>query len=402
MTRCPTPEALDRAFVEPDAEIDRHIASCDACAREKAEQDALTATLDQLPYAPMSTDRSASMRIALAAAARATPQQRSRKWPVAFVAAAAAVAAAVVLLNGTDATRRATESVAPEVPSPVAKVAPLRPVRPVRPAPVSAVELRDGSPVFEVPALGVTSIVVRTDDAEIRAERARFQVFAEAGSLVRLQVISGVLELRPPGGGNIALEAGESWTAEPAEVEPAATAPVEPRRVVERRRGAPSGSEAREPSATERTALEADTPSATERTASEADRPSATERTGSEAEAPNATTERTGSEADAPSATTESSADGAEPSEPPSPDEAFAHAWRAFRSGDYAAAARNFEIAAEGDGPFAEDACYWRAIAELRRGDEARAVELLDAFLERHPTSARRDEVLRLKDKLLR
>ncbi|MEQ8977321.1 MAG: hypothetical protein RL846_05300, partial [Deltaproteobacteria bacterium] len=92
MTRCPTPEALDRAFVEPDAEIDRHIARCEACAREKAEQDALMATLDQLPYAPMSTDRSASMRIALAAAARATPQQRSRRWPVAFVAAAAAVA----------------------------------------------------------------------------------------------------------------------------------------------------------------------------------------------------------------------------------------------------------------------------------------------------------------------
>lgn len=397
MTRCPTPEALDRAFVEPDAEIDRHIASCEACAREKAEQDALMATLDQLPYAPMSTDRSASMRIALAAAARATPQQRSRRWPVAFVAAAVAVV--VVLLNGTD-TRPATEAVAPEARPPVAKVAPLRPEqleRPVRPAPVSAVELRDGSPVFEVPALGVTSIVVRTDDAEIRAERARFQVFAEAGSLVRLQVISGVLELRPPGGGNVALEAGESWTAEPAEVEPAAVAPVEPRRVVER--AAPSGSQAQKASATGRTALEDEASRATERTALEDEASSATERAASEADTPS-----TASEADAPSATTEApaeaSGDKAEP--PASPDEAFAYAWRAFRSGDYAAAARNFEIAAEGDGPFAEDAGYWRAIAELRRGDEERAVELLDAFLERHPTSARRDEVLRLKDKLLR
>jgi TolA-binding protein len=74
---------------------------------------------------------------------------------------------------------------------------------------------------------------------------------------------------------------------------------------------------------------------------------------------------------------------------------AFAHGWRALRSGGYAEAAGAFERAAEA-GPgaaLAEDARYWRAVALARGGHSAEARVAMSVFLELHPESTRAGEI---------
>jgi TolA-binding protein len=87
---------------------------------------------------------------------------------------------------------------------------------------------------------------------------------------------------------------------------------------------------------------------------------------------------------------------------PPAPDapatpaeRAFADGWRALRVGSYVDAAAAFGRAASaGSGePLAEDALYWRAVAEARAEHSAEARASMARFLEQYPASRRAGEM---------
>lgn len=308
MNRCPSPVDLERSFIEPDREIDRHIADCKRCGTARAEYESLRGLLDELPYEPMTGKESERVRVGLVAAARVTKQRSPTSWGPWLVAAAAAVA----MFAGLTFFERPS-SPPPAVPSLAEVPAPVESARGKSGAWTRTIIHHDGEHVFEVPSLGFSSLLVKTGDAEILAERARFEVVAKDGRLERISVIGGIVELRKKDGATSVLAAGEAWASE-VEVEPEPASAVEPRSA----------------------------------TAKAPERP------------------------------------------------AFSEGWRAFRRGDYDAAIRFFDTAAAEDGPFSEDARYWRAVATLRLGKNERAAELLEEFLERHPSSARADEAQRL------
>jgi hypothetical protein len=83
------------------------------------------------------------------------------------------------------------------------------------------------------------------------------------------------------------------------------------------------------------------------------------------------------------------------PALPGAAERAFAEGWRALRVGDYVDAAAAFDrAAAAGPGEvLAEDALYWRAVAQARAGHAAEARAAMVSFLDEHPTSERAGEI---------
>lgn len=329
MNRCPPPLRLERSFVEPDRAVERHMQTCATCRAARDDYDDLRDALNDLPYAPMTDRTSDAIRVGLIGAVRATRQKPRIAWAPWVVAASAAATFAVWFAVGAR-DRRATPE--PAVPtSPLARTAPT--------PKTTTVELRDGTPVFEVPALDVSSIVVRTIDFDVEAHVARFRAVATDGVLERIEILSGEVTLRPKKGGDpTVLTAGEVWRAEPTVERVEAERPVVPRSEPVRPKSAPP-------------------PVAPEIPVAE-----------------------------------------------PEPDDVslFSQGWSAFRRGDYGEAVTHFDRVARTDGPFAEDAGFWCAVAELRRGNEQQAIVRLDAFLRSHPDSARADEAVRLLSKLRR
>ncbi len=326
MNRCPPPLRLERAFVEYDRDVERHIQSCATCRTARDDHEALQAALTALPYPPMSDQASDAMRVGLVAAARATKQRHRVGW----APWAAGLAAAAALAFFVSTLPKAPSAEAP----PAETVATAPPVERSAPPQITTVDLQDGAPVFEVPTLDMSSIVLRTVDVSVEADRARFRAVAKDGVLERLEILSGRVTVRPKTGDPIVLEAGRVWTTQ--------------------RRAPPPA------------------------------RPAVAKRT--------------------PPPPVEPSAAPPPPTEAPPVESrsAFSQGWSAFRRGDYAEAVTQFDRVASGEGAFAEDAAFWCAIAELRRGEKDKAAARLDTFLKRHPDSTRADEAVRLLSRLRR
>lgn len=206
-----------------------------------------------------------------------------------------------------------------------------------------AVRVFDGAVTIEV--VGRESHVARvlTGDAEIAAADASFDLSVLDDRLRSIRVISGRVEVSTEDGSTRVLEAGERF-AMPSE--PAAPAPTASS--VESASPAPSGS-----------ARAAATPSAIP----------------------------------APS--------GARPKQANADERAFNEAWDAIERGDYDAAQQRLGNVSP-TSPLAEDAEYWRAVALVRSGDDARAREALTRFIAAHPNSPRRAEAEGLLAKLAR
>ncbi|MFO8013218.1 MAG: zf-HC2 domain-containing protein [Phycisphaerae bacterium] len=106
MTRCPEPTewvlyAADELPAPRRAELDRHLAACDACRREVDGLRRGFEALDVLEAAPpLRAEALAAVRRRLAddAAPRGKPRARRRYHPLRWLGAAAAAAAAVVAL----------------------------------------------------------------------------------------------------------------------------------------------------------------------------------------------------------------------------------------------------------------------------------------------------------------
>jgi TolA-binding protein len=80
---------------------------------------------------------------------------------------------------------------------------------------------------------------------------------------------------------------------------------------------------------------------------------------------------------------------------PTDAESAFAAGWQMLRDGNYGTAADAFgrTVALAPQGDLAEDARYWRAIAQARAGRAADARISMATFLDAHPRSARAGEI---------
>jgi TolA-binding protein len=220
--------------------------------------------------------------------------------------------------------------------------------------PDEIIRLVDGSLTFKVDHLGAGErFRVMTSDAEVEVVGTAFDVTARADHLVGVRVLRGVVRIRPVGGQERLVSAGQSWAAAP----PAPPAPVAPSAQL----GAPP------PVA----------PPASAQGARAGPRPPAP------ASAP----------APASMQATRSAPGAPVPPAPSAAQQAFDIAWGALRAGAFDRAADGFGRAAQlGGARVAEDALYWQSVALARAGRSARAIRAFEGFLATYPDSARGGE----------
>jgi TolA-binding protein len=321
--------------------------------RPTMSDDQLDALARGLAPVPPHPDRMEQVRTTLlAAAADVTPlpvvairRRTVLAVSVPLVIAAAVVVALVVARRGDELPR----SHARLTPGPDAELSQ------VRTPPDEIVHLRRGSLTIDVaPHPRSERFRVITADAELEAREARFVVAAAHGTLARIEIERGEIELRLHGDRSLTLHAGATWTAPLVETAEATEAPAP---------------------------VVVDAPAA-------ADPPSASKRRVTKPPAAKSDPEPA---VPAPSVST-----GSTPaSSDPAPGEAeFRTGWEALRAGEPKRAAASFAASyrAAGTGNVAEDARYWEGIALARADRSVEAIASLRRFLSKYPSSARAGE----------
>ncbi|MBX3159665.1 MAG: tetratricopeptide repeat protein [Deltaproteobacteria bacterium] len=213
-------------------------------------------------------------------------------------------------------------------------------------SPDEIVTLHEGSIDVEVAPLHTGErFRVLLADAEVEVHGTAFVLTARAGHLINVSVRHGIVEVRPFSGHPRRLTAGEAWSARPPEITVAApvdASPVPP------------------------------TPT------------------------PNAPSEPRAADAVARAKLPRS-----EPIAPPSPpappaqrkpyEVAYADAWTSMQAGDFATAATAFMRVSllDPDGPLAEDASFWNAVALERGKESTRAADAFRFFIDHFPRSPR-------------
>ena len=336
---CPTELELSRALsVGADAELTAHLASCAAC---RAEWDGFTAAIEHargLPAAiPAAAHREHIRTALLAASERDAAVRRPVRWVLPVVALAAAAAVVLHLVRSAPSTEP-TPIVARGVvhPHPGATFV-------VSAPPDEIVALHDGTIDVHVEPLGPGQrfrVIVGHDEVEVRG--TAFEVVAQHDHLIRVQVVHGRVEVRRAGEAAMLLGAGEQWHAPDitARSEPPPPPPTLP----------PPAPVLRAP---HRAALAVQDPAS-------------------------------------PPAPAPPVAGAA----PTTDEAAFVSAWNAMRRNDFARAASVFAqvLVLAPEGPFAQDASYWFAVATARIPQAATAVTAFREFLDRYPRDPRAGE----------
>lgn len=317
---------------------------------ERSEREQAAALRDEVlrePTPPWTHERSQRVRRGLLERLDAAPAPRRTRRPRAWVAALAIGAAASVAYGAVRIIAPSPHDQPSSNPTNSLVVEDRRAQVHARAGadyallgaqPDEVVRVFDGTVTVSVGALGDAERVrVLTRDAEMETREGTFDLEVEGDTLTSVRAISGEVELRLGSGVKQRLTAGERWTADAATATPL----------------------------------------------------------------PSPSTPASSSAALAPSAASETTAKAARSATPsasvtrgPSADElAFKEAWQSIEKGDFASAAKRLE-GVEGGSALAEDAEYWRAIALIKSGQAQAGEQQLEAFLKKHPTSRRRDEVL--------
>ncbi len=320
-----------------------HARACVECAEHLRSTVHLAVLLRDLPYEPPDPAKVQEIRSTLLASGRGRRRRPTLRRLLPWVGLAAAAAALALFQLTGDPVIAAPFQRAQVQADPSARFSHTAGL-PDRP---EIVHLERGRIRLEVDPLGAHErFIVETADAEVEVRGTIFEVAAEKGRLVRVQVTRGAVEVRQHDRAPVLLRAGERWMRPraPASIAapvvggpPAPPEPASPRPRPKRR---------------------APVVEATSRL---------------------------------PAARTSSSA------RPPVPanERAFRDAWAAFASGDMAHAAELFQAAeaAAPEASLAEDACYGRALALQRAARKVEAIAEMRRFLGRYPDSVRADEV---------
>ncbi len=328
----------------------------------------LIAAAEQLPFVEPDAERREDVRTALLIAARterpATESRGPRRARLAWWLGAPALAAAVVLFVAIDRGPK-------PAPVPSLKMATVEASEGAHFTHTSmdtdeVVRLTSGRVTVRVQKLEHEEQRFRvvTSDAEVEVRGTSFDVEVVDDRLREVVVHEGLVEVRPKGRPALLLAAGERWTATTV------TAAIPAPELAPAPAPAPTPELAPAPAP-----APAPTPAPIASLAPEVE---------PEPEV-------------APEPEPEPELE-PEPEPEPEPTEAevaFQDGWRTLRAGNYGNAADAFHtvIALDPDGPLAQDARYWRAIAQARAGRAATARISMARFLEKHPKSSRAGEI---------
>jgi hypothetical protein len=369
MATCPMESELHREYPDASPALRGHLSTCDACARQWSEIEALSALAREAPRPLRSPAQYREARALFVASALARGERRaSPLFAVEMVALAAA--AALLLLVHAPTPPEAHLSSVPPAPVAAAPIAPATSRGTIHAEasaqvtrrsqlPDEVIALADGKITVEVAPLGAGErFRVVTEDAEVEVRGTAFDVVSDHGHLVAVHVWHGRVEVRPRGAPVVVLHADERWDAPaPAKVITAATddrdrapaRPVTPAR--------PTPIEHREPSS--------------ERSSQGAVAPEAPAKPPEPAPPPAAKQEQV-----------------AKPAAVPAAELAFRRGWDELRANHPGEAATELERVPL-DHPLAEDAMFWRGVALARSKRPGEAVRALTAFIARFPHSER-------------
>lgn len=322
------PELRRAALSGEGLPTETHARTCPACATDRAAIAAMIKLAQELPWTPPPGDRLEAIRARLLSSerpgGRVARGRSRRRWSIALGAAATLFAIAASLRSTPEPTfEHGVIEVGAGAQVLHAAGGPDRP---------ETVRLSHGAITVALDALrGGERFVLSTQDAEIEAREAIFEIGAERDRLSWVDVRAGTVTVRTHGAPPVVLRLGESWRP---------TSAPEP---------APK---AKGPAADDAPAQRSVSPAPLRSPSKRAPQVAPNER-------------------------------------------AFRDAWAAFARGDMSQAAELFsqaEQAAPG-ASLAEDACYGRAVALDRAGLHAEATAEMERFLERYPDAVRGEEV---------
>ena len=351
MSACPITPRLSRALFDGlSAELEAHVAACDACGRERAAIARLAGLARLLPEPAPSASRVEELRTALVAGTGRVPRvTRGRGGLLAALALGLAAAAALAVWQWP--AGHASRALAVMDHGTVHAHTGARFIR-LGGAPDEIVRLTQGTLTVEVKPLSPGQrFRVITGDAEVEVRGTAFDVVVDGDHLRSVRVLHGRVEVRPQSGRAVILTPGQRWSA-----------PEEPKPVV-----AVQPAAAPEPPAAGHATAARLVPALAPRRRPEAHGPAMVLPGG-----PALATTRL-----------------------PRPGEiAFDEGWKALRGGDNEAAAQSFLKAAgsAGSDPVAEDARFWGGVALARAGHHDKAIAQLELFADRYPASPRYGE----------
>ncbi len=325
-----------------------HVRACPACSTKWEALSELAGALRDVPPVDRSeVARAESRRLVLHRARSAEPPvdaQRWRRWAlVGLATVAAAVGLAVALLPGARDVADSGEPRRSPVPVNRGHVHAAEDARftIVRGAPDEVVRVFDGSVTLSVdPLRPGERFRVLVGDSEVEVHGTVFDVTAVSDRLTAVRVSEGLVEVRPEGQPGVTLSAGDRW---------APTAP-----------SSPSVRNAARQPGIEETAVSTPSP------------PSLPRRVPGREPTTADPTPRNGAV-------------------PDDSETAFQEGWTALREAEHSAAAEAF-ARVDPSSPMAEDAAFWHAVALGRAGRDEAATRAFEAYLARHPRSARRGE----------
>jgi hypothetical protein len=376
---CPGDIELARALaIGADAELAAHLGACETC---RAAWDGARAAIElarALPAGVPPASRREEVRTAVLAAVGGlaeTGRPRRRAW-IAPVIAGAAAAGAVGYLALSHAS------------APVAgghshgTVRPHAGARYVTSAgPDEIIRLSDGEIDVDVEPLHPGErfrVVVGTTELEVHG--TAFTVTASAEHLVAVAVAHGRVDLHPDAGAPATLATGQSWHA-------AVAAAIGPARPVSPALTPPPAPPAHAVASSASPSPASPSPAFPPHPSRVAPPRKAIAPSAARSEAPGSGLDP----APAPPAPSRPA-----PAPPPrSADEvSYDDAWTALRTGAFARAASGFArvLLAAPDGPLAEDAGFWRAVALARGKRSAEAMSAFRDFLDAYPRSVRAGE----------
>jgi hypothetical protein len=359
MTTCPDDIELAKAISTADPAFTAHAATCTSC-RASWERTLRAIDVARQREAPMPTaSEREEMRTALLAKVRSDAslpadspvvvgRQRRARWIGATMVAAAA---AITLVRFARSDKPAHGHIHGSVRG-VGGAS----YTTATTSPNELVALYEGTIDVEVAPLHAGErFRVLLADAEVEVHGTAFLATARAGHLINVTVRHGIVEVRPFGALPRRLTAGEAWSAPASEsisatVVDASIVPPTP---------SPNAPPTSEPS-------HADSPSK-----------------------PHAENDTSGAKPRRPEPVAPPSAPSSTQRKPY--EVAYDHAWTSMRAGDFSTAAVAFVRVSllDPDGPLAEDASFWNAVALERGKESAQAADAFRLFIAHFPRSPR-------------
>jgi TolA-binding protein len=371
---CPGELERSRALtVGADPEIAVHVAACATCRAAWDAEQAAIELARELPVPIPSPARREEVRTAVLAASASAPGRLARRaWltPAVLGAAAAGVVAYVAVPRSSSQPAPAPPMRATVHPHPGARYVA------TSPSPDEVVQLTDGVVDIDVaPLRPGERFRVIIGDAELEVRGTAFTVTASDQRLQDVAVAHGRVDLRLPSSGPATLGAGQSWHAAPvAAVEPSLPSPPP----------APSAPPAIAPEPA--IASAPPSPHSAPTTPAARSRPhrAAAVATPHDPQPPVASEPAPAPPPAKPSIQVVRSTE----------EQSYDQAWDALRANQFGKAATGFArvLVLAPDGPLAEDASFWRAVALARGQRTAEAVAAFRDFLDGYGASPRRGE----------